>query len=265
MSRSEHRDILERLLPAGKGVWIPMDHGASSYPEVGLDNIEHIINEVINAGANAIVVQKGVMTEMKRKIPLFNNWICHISSSTVHGGARSQYKVSVASTNECKSRGAAAISVQVNLGSEFETEMIESLGKATTEAYDLDIPVLGMVYPRGPNLVEIQGDITGGVAHAARLAWELGCDVVKVPWTGSIESFKIVTNGVPIPVLIAGGALDGTSEETLTMVADSLSAGGAGVCMGRKVFASQNPAVFVKALNALIHQGKNLKSVINML
>ena len=49
------------------------------------------------------------------------------------------------------------------------------------------------------------------------------------------------------------------------MVADSLSAGGAGVSMGRNIFASQNPAVFVKALNALIHQGKSLKSVINML
>ena len=38
--------------------------------------------------------------------------------------------------------------------------MIKSLGKATTEAYELEIPVLGMVYPRGPNQVKIPGDIS---------------------------------------------------------------------------------------------------------
>ena len=30
---------LDMILPGGKGVWIPMDHGISQYPEDGLENI----------------------------------------------------------------------------------------------------------------------------------------------------------------------------------------------------------------------------------
>ena len=29
-------DRLDRMLPNGKGVWVPLDHGASNYPEQGL-------------------------------------------------------------------------------------------------------------------------------------------------------------------------------------------------------------------------------------
>ena len=51
-------------------------------------------------------------------------------------------------------------------------------------------------------------------AHAARLAFELGCTVVKTKWTGSIESFKKVTSCVPIPVLIAGGPAGSSTKES---------------------------------------------------
>ena len=33
-------DILSKLLPGGRGVWIPMDHGLSGYPETGLDRMD---------------------------------------------------------------------------------------------------------------------------------------------------------------------------------------------------------------------------------
>ena len=50
------------------------------------------------------------------------------------------------------------------------------------------MPLLGMIYPRGPNLKLDGNDITKGISHAVRLAFELGCDVVKVPWTGDKDS-----------------------------------------------------------------------------
>ena len=105
----------------------------------------------------------------------------------------------------CLSRGAIGISGQVNLGDSAEPEMILRMSNITSEALEAELPVLGMFYPRGPNLRHDPSDSTMGVAHAARLAWELGCNVVKVPWTGSEESFRTVTSSVPIPVLISGG------------------------------------------------------------
>ena len=75
-------------------------------------------------------------------------------------------------------------------------------------------------------------DSTSGVAHAARLAWELGCNVVKVPWTGSEESFGIVTSSVPIPVLVSGGPKDDDFGKVLELVEKSINAGVPGFVWG---------------------------------
>ena len=98
-----------------------------------------------------------------------------------------------------------------------------------------------------------EGDITKGVAHAARVAWELGCDVVKVPWTGDVESFKLVCQAVPIPVLISGGPRNISFIELLHIVELAISAGGSGVCIGRQIFGANDPESCVKALRAIVH------------
>ena len=55
--------------------------------------------------------------------------------------------------------------------------------------------------------------------------------------------------------MIAGGPSGGTFLEILQTVEDSIAAGGAGVCMGRQVFSSDDPKSRVSALRAVIHDG----------
>ena len=40
---------LSTLLPQGRGVWIPIDHGASDYPNPGLQNLETLVNQLFPA------------------------------------------------------------------------------------------------------------------------------------------------------------------------------------------------------------------------
>ena len=54
-------DRLARILPGGRGVWIPMDHGTSNYPEQGLQNMDSLIESIIAGGADAIVLQKDLL------------------------------------------------------------------------------------------------------------------------------------------------------------------------------------------------------------
>lgn len=243
----------DSLLPNGKGVWIPIDHGVSDYPVEGLEDLDDLIAEISHA--DAIVAQKGVVS----RYSMDANMVSHLSVSTRHAGSRSSDKVLVGSVEESLSRGAKGVSVQVNMGSPDEPEMIERLGLVTQDAHFLSCPVLGMIYPRGENLDVMEGDDTQGAAHAARLAFEMGCDVVKTKWTGSIESFQKVTDSVPIPVLIAGGPAGSTTEETLTTVYQAMQAGGGGVCMGRQVFSHATPGKMVTALRAIIHDGANVE------
>ena len=256
-------DVLSKLLPGGRGVWIPMDHGLSGYPEQGLDQMDLVVDFAIKGRADAIVLQKGVLTHQYKRTS-WDRFVCHLSASTVHGGPRSQSKVTVGDVEEVISRGAVAVSAQVNLGDDSESEMLYDMGQITSDSWNHGVPTLGMVYPRGPNLILDPEDKTRGIAHAARVAFELGCDVVKVPWTGSIDSFQKVTSGVPIPVLIAGGTGSSFSD-TLDIVSKSIIAGGSGVCMGRQIFGSTNPLHRLLALRSIIHGDSSLNDALEIL
>ena len=249
---------LEKMLPNGKGLWIPIDHGLSDYPNPGLENTEALIRELINAKVDVIVAQKGLVSHFSHLCQgTQTSMVIHLSASTRHGGDDASKKVLVGDASEILSRGGIGASAQVNMGTPGEAEMLEALGKVTTDSHHIGLPVLGMVYARGPNLNPVSGDKTQGVAQAARVAFEIGCDVAKTTWTGDSESFKQVTSAAPIPMLVAGGANTGDTRSVLLMVEKAMEAGASGVCMGRQVFAHKHPSKMAMALRRIIHDGRS--------
>ena len=81
------------------------------------------------------------------------------------------------------------------------------------------MPLLAMMYMRGPKVKN--GYDVSVVKHAARVGAELGADIVKVPYTGSPESFREVVEGCFVPVVIAGGEKMETDRDILEMVKGS--------------------------------------------
>ena len=132
------------LLPNGKGVWIPIDHGVSDFPVKGLENLSELIPKISHA--DAIVAQKGVVSHYSETDA---NFVAHLSVSTRHAGKQSSDKVLVGTVQEAIDRGAKGVSVQVNMGSPTEADMIERLGIISSDTNYLDVPLLGMIYPRG--------------------------------------------------------------------------------------------------------------------
>lgn len=252
---------LATLLPNGRGVWIPIDHGASDYPNPGLEDLEGLIQSLINAGVNAIVAQKGVVSKYAHLCHgTSTGMVVHYSVSTRHAGPQSNNKVLVGHADETLPRGGIGVSSQVNMGSEYEPEMIQRMGELNRQAMHLDLPAFGMVYARGPHLNHMVGDDTTSQAHAVRLAFELGCDAAKCVWTGDSASFGKVAKSAPIPLLMAGGPSTGDSLAILTMVESALEAGASGVCMGRQVFAHPNPEAMAKALVMMVHDGASVEA-----
>ena len=114
------------------------------------------------------------------------------------------------------------------------------------------MPLLAMMYNRGAK-VKSESD-PGAVSHAARIAAELGADIVKVTYTGSAKSFRRVVEGCPIPVLIAGGEKADTDRAVFEAVRGALDAGCAGVCMGRNAFQHRDPLGMMRAIGAMVHE-----------
>jgi len=256
-------DVMAKILPHGKGVWVPIDHGVTDFPCAGLEDIEATIKSLIAGEVNVIVAHKGVIDKFSHLCDgTKTSMIAHLSASTRHGGKNYSNKVLVGDVNEAIMRGAIGVSCQVNIGSKKEPEMLERMGFVTSAAYSNDVPVLGMIYIRGENVNLMKGDSTKGYAHAARIAFELGCDAAKTVWTGDKESFSKICRSAPIPLLVAGGPSTGNSEEILTMVKLSMESGGAGVCMGRQIFAHQNVTAICQAIGMIVHDNISVKEAI---
>ncbi|HBN26523.1 MAG TPA: hypothetical protein DD405_03525, partial [Desulfobacteraceae bacterium] len=146
--------------------------------------------------------------------------------------------------------GADAVSIHLNIGDALEREMLSDFGRVSYEARTWGMPLLAMVYPRGEKIKDEYD--SGLIKQAARVGYEMGADIVKVLYTGSVETFREVLEGVSIPMVIAGGAKMNSDKEILEMVKGSIDAGGSGVSIGRNVFQHREPSSMVKAISVIV-------------
>jgi len=116
------------------------------------------------------------------------------------------------------------------------------------------------MYPRGPNIKD-SNDVAV-VKHASRIGAELGADIIKTNYTGSIDTFREVVRGCPVPIVIAGGPRANSEEEILKMVSGSIQAGGVGVSLGRNVFQHKNPEAMSRAVVAVVHKGATINEAL---
>ncbi|HPA15081.1 MAG TPA: 2-amino-3,7-dideoxy-D-threo-hept-6-ulosonate synthase [Desulfobacterales bacterium] len=255
---------MERIINrnTGKTIVVPMDHGISMGPIDGLRDMKQAIQNVAEGGANAIVEHKGLVAEGHRGRGMDIGLIIHLSAST----SLSLYpnaKTLVCSVEEAIKLGADAVSIHVNLGNGGEKEMLKDFGKVSYDARTWGMPLLAMMYPRGEKITD-EFDVNV-VKHAARVGYEMGADIVKVSYTGSVETFKEVISGCPIPVIIAGGAKMDSDREILEMVKGSIDAGGSGVSIGRNVFQHYDPKSMVQAISCIVNDGFSVNEALKIL
>jgi predicted phospho-2-dehydro-3-deoxyheptonate aldolase len=244
---------LERIIrrESGKTVIVPMDHGVSAGPILGITNMKEAMSQVAQGGANAVVVHKGVVASGHRKSGPDMGLIVHLSASTSLS-PEPNAKTLVCTVEQAVKLGADGVSVHVNIGNGREGQMLADLGHVAEKAFEWGIPLLAMIYPRGEKI----GDEYDpkAVKHAARLGAELGADVVKVSYTGSPDTFREVVEGCHVPVIIAGGPRMDSDRAILEMVKGAMEAGAAGTSIGRNVFQHQNPIGIVRALSMIVHE-----------
>lgn len=255
---------LERIFNrnTGRTIIVPMDHGMTVGPISGLVDMKNSVNQVAEGGANAVLMHKGLVRCGHREGGRDIGLVIHLSASTKHSPYTNS-KAVVGSVEDGIKMGADAVSVHVNLGDEQEQQMLAEAGRITSAATEWGIPVLAMVYGRGPKIQD--GYDPEVVGHCARVGEELGADVVKVNYTGSVESFRKVVDACCIPVVIAGGAKMDTRQELIQMVHDSVLAGGAGLSVGRNIFQDDSPSSLVHVLHKVVHEGYSVEQAMQIL
>ncbi len=255
---------LERILnrSSKRSILVPMDHGITLGPIDGLVDMRTVVNDVAEGGADAVLMHKGLIRCSHRKSGKDVGLIVHLSASTVLG-PHGNRKTLVATVEEALCHGADCVSVHVNLGDPDERHMLRDFGQVAESCDRWGMPLLAMVYARGPQVTN--GYDANVVAHCARVGVELGADIVKVVYTGSVESFSKVVDGCCVPVVIAGGDKMDSTRDILQMAYDSIQAGGAGLSIGRNVFQHPDRINLVRALRAIVHNDVQVEEALAMM
>lgn len=244
---------LERIMnrETRRTVIVPMDHGMSLGPIKGIVDMSETVDKVAEGGANAVLGHIGLPLFGHRRHGRDIGLILHLSGSTSLSPDPNN-KVLITPVEDAIKMGADAVSVHVNVGAETDDEMLRKLGLIASKCREWGMPLLAMMYPRGKKINSEHG--AEYVKIAARAAAEIGVDIVKTNYTGDIESFREVTRGCPVPVVVAGGPQMKTTKDILQMVSDSIEAGGSGVAIGRNIFQAENPVKMVAAITGIVHK-----------
>jgi predicted phospho-2-dehydro-3-deoxyheptonate aldolase len=249
---------LERIMDrnTGRTVVVPMDHGVTVGPIRGIVDMRTMVNDVTEGGANAVLGHMGLPLHGHRRSGKDVGLILHVSGSTVWSPDPNE-KMLVNTVEMALKMGADAVSIQVNIGAESEAEMLRDLGQVSVSCMEWGVPLLAMMYTRGKKF-KSETD-PEAVSHAARIAAELGADIVKVSYTGSKASFRKVVRGCPVPVLIAGGEKAESDRDVFENVRGALDAGAAGVCIGRNVFQHEDTLSMMRAICALVRENASVE------
>lgn len=166
--------------------------------------------------------------------------------------------------------GADAIGYTVYVGSPSQDRDFAQFSKVREEADRLGMPVIVWAYPRGEAIGKKGGrDSLYAVDYAARVALELGADIVKVNYPLASEKDKdspapynalhldpeaafrkVVESAGRAMVLVSGGEKM-TDEALLTKVRRSMEAGATGIIFGRNMW--QRPRTEALTITRELH------------
>lgn len=251
------RNRLSRLIkPDGHCQFLPIDHGYFQGPTRCLERPEETIRDLLPY-ADGLFVTRGVLrsaVDPDDDTPI----ILRVSGGTSVVGKDLANEIITTSIEEVIRLNAAAVGLSIFVGSDYEKETLESLSLMINECENYGIPVMA-VTAVGKELEKRMARFLG---LACRIAAELGAKVVKTYYCS--EDFDKVTNGCPVPVVMAGGPKCETELEVFDFVYDGMQKGAIGVNLGRNVWQNPHPAAMMRALNAVIHDKATPKQALDL-
>jgi len=239
-------------------VIVPMDHGPEMGPIRGLENPIQVIENLSKLKPNAFMFHRGILLRSYKFLNFFNIPFLLKLNTTNEEGQDPDRNTLVDSVEDAVKFGASGVVIEFLMGSKYEHEMLRDLGLTARECERWGLPLLVMAYPTG---FENNYDVKL-VKHAARIASELGADIVKLPYTGLKESFREVVEICPVPVIMAGGTKTENFSDLLRVVENVLEAGAAGTMIGRNIWQADNPGKALEAIEELVwnYESKEVKS-----
>ena len=231
----------------GRCLLVPLDHGPWLGPIAGIERPRSVVQKVLAGGANALLVSPGVARVVEPSMGPEVGIVLRVSISLgLAPEAKQETPVATVETALCLDADAVAVSIFFGRGQEIVT--MRFLGELTEQCNRFGMPVLAEMMPTMDDTYDPKA-----IAHAARIGFEMGADIIKTNYCGDVAEFKHVVSSSPVPIVVAGGPKkDNGSDGTLQMVREIIEAGAAGVAIGRRVWQAENPQAVVQAIHRIL-------------
>ena len=251
------RNRLSRLIkPDGHCQFLPIDHGYFQGPTRCLERPGETVRDILPY-ADGLFVTRGVVRsclDPDDDTPI----ILRVSGGTSVLAEDLSDEVITTSVEEMIRLNVAAVGLSIFVGSDYEKQTLESLAMLVNECEGYGIPVMA-VTAVGKELEKRTARYLG---LSCRIAAELGARIVKTYYCK--EDFEKVTNGCPVPVVMAGGPKCETELEVFEFVYDGIQKGAIGINLGRNVWQSPHPVAMMRALNAVVHDEATPKQAFDL-
>lgn len=271
-----HRILHQFGLKNGTALFLPYDQGMEHGPRDFFANPnsadpKYIIRLALEGGFNGIAIQIGLAEkffwDFAGELPL----ILKLNGKTdIPSDAQALSPVH-ASVKEAVQLGADAVGYTLYVGSPAQEQDFAQLREIRTDAKKYGMPLIVWSYPRG-EAIEAKGGNSSfyAVDYAARVASELGADIVKVnfphpdlrtnvkkeydrDFTTQEAINAVVRSANKTLVLVSGGEKSG-DDVMLQKARESMEAGATGLIFGRNVWQREHDASlkFVSSLREIL-------------
>ncbi|WP_416841457.1 class I fructose-bisphosphate aldolase [Haloferax sp. DFSO52] len=255
--------------PSGNAVVVALDHGLSLGAPEGFKKPEATLETVLRGEPDAVLVgphfarhYSDQLKEADVDIILTADVVTWSTSpGRDHGQDLWTGAFDTEFLKELDPVGVKTVLVFGRDDNETFRRNVEYVSQLSEELRNTDIPLVVepvMWGERIPDQLETDPEF---VADAMRMGWEFGADILKAPYTGSVESFEPIVENAPVPVMILGGPATGTTRGMLESVEGAMDAGARGLMIGRTIWKSDDPERTVEALMSIVHDGATVDEV----
>ena len=231
-----------RVLPSDRpALIVPMDHGLTMGNLSGLQDPAKLLSQLISAKVDGTLMSPGLAKLLGGRVRAGGMSLTLTLDYQLWGDRagtleRISDEFGVCSVARAHSLGADAVKLLMpyGLGREVTGQVLRLAAAVAGDAQQADLPLMLEPLWMGETLSADEHD--GVIVHGARVALELGADILKIPAVGPAALEQILIWGVPTVFL--GGARQDDPAALFERIKAGIRAGARGVVVGRNVWQS---------------------------
>jgi fructose-bisphosphate aldolase, class I len=245
----------------GRSVVIALDHGIALGAVSGLERLGDRLQQVVNGQPEGVLLNTGgirrfgnlLVGRLKPAAILALDFPLFASHP---GGEITDGSIPTISASEAVRLGADMAKLVMVFGQSDTRTMMHNfthIAKTIEECHRVGLPV--MVEPTTWGL-RFKGEDPKDpktLADMARIAYEIGADVVKSDFPANPKDMALIAEACPVPIVLLGGGKTDSIDSMLEDVLGCIQQGANGIAFGRNVWQHPDPAKLIRAIQCVVH------------